>query len=68
MDHSTRLELLACLVERFEDFLEKRGIDIPNPEKEEDPNASLIYGSDFGELTEGLEKELIFYGLLKEEK
>lgn len=68
MDHSTRLEMLACIIERFEDFLEKRGIDIPNPEKAEDPNASLIYGTDFGELSGNIEKELIFYGLIEKEE
>ena len=38
------------LIEGFERFLEEKGIIIPNSEKDEDPNASNIYGSDYGAL------------------
>lgn len=42
------------IIELFEEFLESRGIDIPNDEKDEDDWASTIYGSDYDELMDGL--------------
>lgn len=45
-----RAEVLSRLIETFEAFLEERGIDIPNEEKDEDIYASTIYGTDYGEL------------------
>ena len=42
------------IIELFEDFLDDRGIKIENPEKEESENPSTIYGTDFGELFEGI--------------
>ena len=67
MGHEDRLILLGAIIERFEDFLDKRGIVITNPEKEQDGDASNIYGTDYGELESAIESELIFAGLLKEE-
>ena len=66
--HSQRLCMLGCIIETFEDFLAKRGIDIPNPEKDEDPNASLIYGSDYGELESMIENTLIDLKLIDKER
>lgn len=43
-------ETCGCLIEIFEEFLESRGIDVPNDEKDEDPDASTIYGTDYSEL------------------
>lgn len=75
MSHSERLETLACIIELFEDFLEARGIDIPNEDKDqaiadgEDPDCiSLIYGCDYGNLESDLESLLIRLGLLEEER
>lgn len=62
-----RLELLANIVETFEDFLDEKGIVIDNPEKEEDEFASNIYGTDFGNLCDAIENVLINYDLLKGE-
>ena len=42
------------IIELFEDFLDERGIKIDNPEKEESEDPSTIYGTDFGELFEGV--------------
>lgn len=68
MTHSERLETLACIIELFEDFLDERGIDVPNDEKDQDPDsASTIYGTDYGELEGRLESLLIRLGLLEEE-
>lgn len=65
--HSERLETLALIIELFEDFLEERGIDIPNDERDEDPDASLIYGTDYGDLSDRLESLLIRLGYMEEE-
>lgn len=66
-DRSERLEILSSFIEIFEDFLEKRGIDVPNDEKEDDPYASTIYGSDYGELESGIEDLLIRLGMIDKE-
>lgn len=43
-------ELAIAIIEKFEDFLDEKGIVIPNKEKDEDPIASNIYGSDYYKL------------------
>ena len=43
-------EKAVLIIEKFEEFLESKGIDIPNSEKEEDSAASTIYGSDYYQL------------------
>lgn len=67
MSNSERLETLCVFVDMFEDFLEEKGIDIPNPERDEDPCGSLIYGTDFANLSDRIEHLLIRYGVLKGE-
>ena len=69
MTHEDRLTLFAQIIEAFEDFLEERGIDIPNEEKEQDPeHASLIYGSDYMNLESDIEDILVRYELIGKEK
>ena len=52
------------IIEVFEDFLEARGIRIPTSDAEraeygaDDGNEALIYGTDFGELQEAIERIL----------
>ena len=67
MTHSERLETLALFAELFENFLDERGIVLQNDEKEEDPNASNIYGYDYAELTDRIEELLVQLGMMKEE-
>ena len=67
-EHSARLEMLCDIIEVFEDFLDEKGIIIPNDEKTQDPDASNIYGTDYGNLESRLESLLISFGLMKEEK
>ena len=52
LDHGEYLSLMERLVEAVEDFLDEKGITIDNPEKEENPDASNIYGSDYYDLEE----------------
>lgn len=65
-DNRQLIETETAIIEAFEDFLERRGINIENPEKEEDPEgASLIYGSDFGELQDEIESILYSAGCVR---
>lgn len=68
MSHEERLILLRAIIERFEEFLDKRGIILENPEKVQEDCASNIYGTDYGELESAIESELIYYGLLDKEE
>ena len=58
--NSNRLELLGQIIDVFEDFLEEKGIDILNPEKEEDDsdNLAILYGSDYDVLSDQIESLL----------
>lgn len=73
LSNSDRMEMLGCIIDIFEDWLEEKGItsqDIPNPEREENEmdldgeNAVIIYGSDYDFLTSGIESVLINNGIL----
>lgn len=64
-----RLQIVCEFVEAFEDFLDERGIDIPNDEKEQSPDsASTIYGTDFGDLCDRMDHLLTVYGVLPKRK
>ena len=65
LSNSERLETLGCIIELFEDFLDEKGIVIPNDEKDQDPDsASNIYGTDYGNLSDDLEHLLIRLGMM----
>ena len=52
-------EFTGQIIDIFEDFLELKGITIPNPERDEDPdNTAIIYGSDYGMLQDKIEDTL----------
>lgn len=59
-----RLETIGEFIEAFEDFLDEKGIVIPNDEKDEDPDASNIYGTDYGKLSDRIEELLTKYDVL----
>lgn len=44
------MSLAQEILEIIEDYLEKKGISINNPEREENENAALIYGTEYGNL------------------
>ena len=47
------------IVEIFEDFLEKRGVNIPNEDRDaDDPGAAIIYGIDYAEILDNVEDML----------
>lgn len=59
-DYRSQLSIhVIDIIELFEDFLDARGIFVDNPEKEESENPSTIYGTDFGELYEGIKDILL---------
>lgn len=65
LSNTERLETLGCIIELFEDFLDEKGIFIPNDEKDQSPDsASNIYGTDYGNLSDRLEHLLIRLGMM----
>lgn len=50
MKNCLTLDDINDVIELFEEFLDDKGIVIPNEEKAEDPGASNIYGTDYGDL------------------
>ena len=42
-----RAEFIGQIIDIFEDFLEEKGIEIPNDDRE-DENDAIIYGLDYG--------------------
>lgn len=58
MSYLTKPAALEIL-EEVEDWLESKGVEIANPDKEDDPDASLIYGEDFDELMGLIENRLV---------
>lgn len=63
-------ELTAALIDGLEDFLTKKGVWFPNPERDgEDPDVdpesvALIYGTDYGTLQTYIEDTLRNFGLI----
>lgn len=67
--HSERMGILCEFIEVFEDFLDEKGIVIPNDEKDQSPeSASNIYGTDYGVLSDRIESLLIRLGYMEEEE
>lgn len=46
------MTLAQEILEVFEDYLNGKGIIIDNPERKEDENAALLYGTEYGNLEE----------------
>lgn len=66
--HSERLETIGSFIDIFEDFLEEKGIDIPNDEKDDSDNPAIIYGTDYGYLSDRIEELLINLGMMEKEE
>ena len=68
--HCERMEMIGCIIDVFEDWLEEKGITadyFPNDDREDDCEA-IIYGCDYGTLEGRIEEVLINNELIKEEK
>lgn len=59
-------EFIGQIIDQFEDFLEERDIALNNDERDEDPDAAIIYGSDYGDLY--LRLETLIMNWSEEEK
>lgn len=66
-DDSMLVEFCMDIIECFEDFLDRRGIVLKNEDKEEDEDASNIYGMDYAELEEGISDIMYKWNLVEEE-
>lgn len=55
-DVGTFNEFVGQIIDIFEDFLEDHNVTLDNPEKEQDPDAAIIYGSDYGDLYQEIEE------------
>lgn len=63
-------ELIGQFIDLFEDFLDERGIIIENPERDEEEDAEMaanIYGTDYGDLADGIEEILANWKLIEKE-
>ena len=48
-------QFVGNIINIFEEFLEDKGIDIPNDEKDDDDYAAIIYGTDYGMIQTDIE-------------
>lgn len=65
MSTDDRNEMLGCIIDIFDDYLEEHGIEISNPEREDNTdNTAVIYGSHYDLLTSKIEETLKNFGLL----
>lgn len=75
LTHGDRMELIGCIIDTFEDFLESKGVEIFNPEKDEaieqdgrkPDELANIYGSDYDDLGNAIEDTLIAWGFIDRE-
>lgn len=61
-------EFVGQIIDIFEDFLEDKGIDIPNEDKDQSENPAIIYGMDYGKLQSEIESMMYHWGVLREDK
>lgn len=64
-----RAEFIGNIIDIFEDFLEDRGIAIPNPERDEadaeGENNAIIYGSHYGEISDRIDGMIRAWDLVR---
>lgn len=61
-----KCEFIGQIVDIFEDFLEEKGINIPNEDRDENGSEAIIYGDDYGIISEQIESTLRAWDLLEE--
>ena len=64
VSEDSKAQFLGDVIGAFEDFLEEKGITIPNPERDEtsEDNQAIIYGSDYGYLQDRIEPVMKSWG------
>ena len=60
-------EYIGQVIDLFEDFLEEKGVEIENDERNGDNYPAIIYGDDYGYLQDGIEQIMRNWGQVKEE-
>ena len=65
MTSAEKHEFIGEIIDIFEDFLEEKGIDIPNDEKEDSESPAIIYGTDYGNLQDDLEAMMLAWGVFE---
>ena len=61
-----RAEFLGQIIDIFEDFLDAKRIQIPNPEKEDSvEDAVNIYGTDYDDLRNRLAGMMAIWGIME---
>ena len=63
-----RAEFVGSIIDIFEDFLDRKGINIPNEDKDQSENPAIIYGMDYGELQSAIESMMQHWGVLSADK
>ena len=58
-----RAEFLGQIIDVFEDFLESKGIDIPNEDRDQSENPAILYGMDYGVLQSGIEGVMVRWNI-----
>lgn len=61
-------EFLGQIIDVFEDFLEEKGINISNDEKDETDNPAILYGSDYALLESEIMDILVNWDIHHSEK
>ena len=65
VDPNDRMEFVGQIVDLFEDFLDEKGIVIPNEDKEQSGDgAANIYGDDYDRIQGGIEEIMINWHVL----
>lgn len=60
-------EFIGHCIDIFENFLDEKGIEIDNPEKEESESPAIIYGTDYGILSDELREVFSTWGVISKE-
>lgn len=61
-----KAEFIGQIIDVFEDFLEEKGIEVLNDEKEGTENEAIIYGSDYGNISTEIETLLNNWKLISQ--
>lgn len=68
VDYGDRAEFLGQIIDIFEDFLDAKRIQIPNPEKEDSgEDAANIYGTDYDDIRNRLAGMMARWGIIGED-
>lgn len=63
-------EFIGQIIDIFEDFLDEKGCDIENEERnaDDEPISAIIYRSDYDALSDRLTSMMTNWGILKKEE